>query len=56
MEEFCRRYRVDMKSPENIDQFLSEMNQIRQRKGKAAHLLFQDIEQDLNEKGDFLQD
>jgi hypothetical protein len=32
------------------------MNQIRQKKGKAAHLLFHDIESDLNEKGNFLND
>lgn len=45
-----------MRSPSNIDEFLQEMNSIRQKKGKASHLLFNDIEQDLNEKDTFLKD
>lgn len=45
-----------MKTPENINKFLDEMDTIRQNRGKAAHLLFNDIESDLIEKEDFLQD
>jgi hypothetical protein len=44
IEEFCHRYRVEMKTPENINKFLDEMDTIRQNRGKAAHLLFNDIE------------
>jgi hypothetical protein len=29
VEDFCRRYRVEMKSPENIKSFLDEITAIR---------------------------
>jgi hypothetical protein len=43
-----------MKSPEDIDSFLQQVNYIRAQRGKAASLLFTDIEHDLNDKVSFL--
>ena len=43
-----------MKSPVDVDSFLQQVNAIRAQKGKAASLLFADIEHDLNDKVSFL--
>jgi hypothetical protein len=44
-----------MKSPANVDQFLEQIKQIIEQRGKAVSLLFSDIEQDLNDKVRFLR-
>ena len=44
-----------MKQPEDINQFLEQINNIRTQRGKAASLLFNDIESDINEKVKFLR-
>ena len=43
----CRRYHVEMKSPPGIDVFLQQVDDYTKHKGKAVHLLFNDIESDI---------
>ena len=50
----CRRYHVEMKSPPGIDVFLQQVDDYTKHKGKAVHLLFNDIESDIQEKFTFL--
>lgn len=45
-----------MKSPNNIQTFLDEVDTIRQQRGKAINLLFQEIYMEINEKSKFLQE
>lgn len=54
IEDFCTRYRVEMKGPSNVAAFLDEVNTMRQKRGKAANLLFADIDADLVDKERFL--
>ncbi len=54
VEDMCRKYHVEMRSPDNIDTFLQQVNLFRQQKGKAAHLLFNEIEHDIVDKHSFL--
>ena len=43
-----------MRAPENVDTFLHQLNHFRKAKGKAANILFNDIENDINDKQSFL--
>lgn len=50
----CRRYRVEMRCPPDIDVFLQQVDDYTKQKGKAVHLLFNEIENDIGEKHRFL--
>ena len=43
-----------MNSPHNMEEFLKQVDLIRILRGKATNLLFNDIENDINEKSSFL--
>jgi hypothetical protein len=40
----CRRYKVEMRSPTEIDVFLEHVERYCEERGKAPQLLFTDIE------------
>lgn len=50
----CRRYNVEMKSPPGIEAFLQQVDDYTKQKGKAVHLLFNEIESDILDKHTFL--
>lgn len=50
----CDRYNVEMKSPPGIDVFLQQVDEYTKLKGKAVHLLFNEIESDIKDKHSFL--
>lgn len=43
-----------MRSPPDIDVFLQQVDDYTKQKGKAVHLLFNEIENDIGEKNRFL--
>ncbi|CDW71883.1 v-type atpase 116kda subunit family protein [Stylonychia lemnae] len=55
IEDICAQYKVDLKTPADIDVFLQQANLYSLRQDKAAHLLFNDIENDLKDKSAFLK-
>lgn len=44
-----------MKSPAGVSEFVQQVDNFIKERGKAAHLLFTDIENDLIEKDRFLE-
>lgn len=50
----CKRYNVEMKSPPDVEAFLQLVDDYTKQKGKAVHLLFNDIESDILDKHGFL--
>jgi hypothetical protein len=54
IEAVCDAYGVSMKSSEDISIFFQLVNEYRRQQGKAAHLLFNQIETDVQEKYQFL--
>ena len=54
IEDYCQRYKVEMRYPADIDSFLQQITFIRSQRGKAANLLFADIEADIFDKVSFL--
>lgn len=55
IEDICIEYRVDMKSPDNIDEFLKHVHDFEKMKQKGSHLLFNEIELEVREKNKFLK-
>lgn len=43
-----------MKTPSHLPEFLEQIRSIKTQKGKAANLLFSEIEHDINDKVTFL--
>jgi len=46
---------IEMRPPESVDKFNDIINEIRIDRAKAANLLFEDFEHEINEKESFLR-
>jgi hypothetical protein len=55
MEAIYQRYRVEMKQPTNIDEFLHNVEEFERLKQKSSHLLFTEIENEVKDKQKFLR-
>jgi hypothetical protein len=54
IEDLCFSHNVRMKQPDSVDDFLGKMDKIRQQKDKAPRLLFNEIEEDIIKKEQFI--
>ena len=50
-----RKYRLPLQSPSSIEEFLKHVKNFEKVKQKGSHLLFSEIEKEVNEKNKFLK-
>jgi hypothetical protein len=55
IEEIFYKYKVDLRTPTSIDEFLRHVQDFEKIKEKGAHLLFSEIEHEVKERSKFLK-
>lgn len=54
LEELCFQYKVVMKQPDDVQQFLDKIEMVRGQQNVAARLMFNHIEEDVTKKEEFI--